>query len=213
MLAVPYFLRRSLLSLGGAALLVASYVAGGPSALAADNDAVGCLALTIYHEARGEPLLGQLAVGAVVMNRTRSGMFPAGVCAVVEQGGERLHECQFSWWCDGRSDEPHDAEALRQSYTLARSIYDGCADDPTRGALWFHTVGSKPSWSKAFGPGKRIGGHVFYRGTPQAIASAGKVITAATAAPARAEKSCVVQETELPSEKRPAEKTPSAPGV
>ena len=67
---------------------------------AAPADELKCLALNIYFEARGEPESGQLAVGHVVM-------FPGTVCGVIQQGGAlRRHRCQFSWWCDGRSDKP-----------------------------------------------------------------------------------------------------------
>jgi hypothetical protein len=125
---------------------------------------IRCLALTIYHEARGEPRRGMLAVGHVVMNRTRTALFPADACAVVQQGGERRHHCQFSWWCDGRSDRPRDAERLRESLALAAEIYGGCTVDPTAGALWYHAARVEPSWSMSLGPGERIGRHVFYRG-------------------------------------------------
>ena len=129
-----------------------------------DSREIGCLALTIYHEARGESERGKLAVGHVVMNRTRSLRFPASVCAVVQQGGQQPHRCQFSWWCDGRSDRPKDEATLRESLRLAEAIYYGYARDPTGGALWYHATVVEPSWSKSFGPGKRIGHHVFYRG-------------------------------------------------
>jgi spore germination cell wall hydrolase CwlJ-like protein len=145
-----------------AAAAVASAARAGDSAEAE----IGCLALTIYYEARGESEAGKRAVGYVVMNRVRSGAFPADVCAVVQQGGERRHRCQFSWWCDGLSDRPRDRQALRESLSLAHAIYKGCVPDPTLGALWFHTTRVKPAWSKTSGPGRRIGRHVFYRGAP-----------------------------------------------
>jgi len=150
---------------------IAALLAGPMASLAAstevdDAQEIGCLALTIYHEARGESERGKLAVGHVVMNRTHSVLFPAGVCDVVRQGGQQLHRCQFSWWCDGRSDRPKDQAALRESLWLAEEIYYGCTRDPTAGALWYHATGIKPSWSKSFGRGKRIERHLFYRGNP-----------------------------------------------
>lgn len=147
-----------------AALLAASPAPRTAAAGPDDGREIACLALTIYHEARGESERGKLAVGHVVMNRTHSALFPAGVCEVVEQGGVQRHRCQFSWWCDGRSDRPKDQVALRESTRLAEEIYYGCAPDPTAGALWYHAVDVRPSWSKSFGPGKRIDGHLFYRG-------------------------------------------------
>jgi spore germination cell wall hydrolase CwlJ-like protein len=152
-----------------AGLIVAVAALFAPMTASADADdgrEIGCLALTIYHEARGESARGKLAVGHVVMNRTRSVLFPADVCAVVRQGGQQYHRCQFSWWCDGRSDRPKDQAALRESLWLAEEIYYGCTPDPTAGALWYHATGVKPSWSRSFGPGKRIDRHVFYRGDP-----------------------------------------------
>ena len=70
-------------------------------------ESLRCMALNIYHEARGEPIEGKIAVGHVVLNRAASRRFPGQICAVVKQGGEnRRYRCQFSWWCDGRSDRP-----------------------------------------------------------------------------------------------------------
>jgi spore germination cell wall hydrolase CwlJ-like protein len=125
---------------------------------------VECLARTIYFEARGEPDLGKIAVGHVVMNRAAHPLFPAAVCAVVRQGGEKLrNRCQFSWWCDGRSDQPTEWRAWEQSQALARRIYWEPAEDPTGGALWYHSEKVTPSWRRALAPGPKIGRHVFYR--------------------------------------------------
>jgi len=144
------------------ALLACQTVSG--AAETDDAQEIGCLALTIYHEARGESERGKLAVGHVVMNRAHSLLFPTSVCDVVRQGGQQHHRCQFSWWCDGNSDRPKDRSALQESLWLAERIYYGCTRDPTAGALWYHSTTVTPSWSKSFGPGKRIDRHVFYRG-------------------------------------------------
>lgn len=168
---------RSYRSVAAAVTLLALAVAPGARADDRADAAIVCLALTIYYEARGEPEAGKRAVGHVVMNRVRSSGFPADVCAVVQQGGERRHRCQFSWWCDGLSDRPRDRQALRQSLALAKAIYDGCVPDPTGGALWFHATSVNPAWSRSFGPGKKIGRHMFYRGAPE--------LQAAVAAPVR----------------------------
>jgi len=149
-----------------AALLAGPVASRAASADANDRQQIACLALTIYYEARGESDRGQLAVGHVVMNRTRSALFPANVCDVVREGGPQRHRCQFSWWCDGLSDRPKHQAALRESLSLAEKIYYGCTSDPTAGALWYHSTAVRPSWSRSFGPGKRIDRHVFYRGDP-----------------------------------------------
>ena len=68
-----------------------------------DGESRHCVALTMYWEARGEGRKGMLAVGSVVLNRVDDDRFPDSACGVVYQGGE-TPPCQFSWWCDGRSD-------------------------------------------------------------------------------------------------------------
>ena len=155
-----------LLSLGLLGALFLS-LAASPSALAGQDwrSEIECLALNIYHEARGEPMRGQLAVGHVVLNRVADRRFPSSVCGVVRQGEEnRLHRCQFSWWCDGRSDRPRDAEAWRESKALARTVFWGFSKDPSQGALWYHATYVKPLWRKALDRGPKIGEHIFYRG-------------------------------------------------
>jgi spore germination cell wall hydrolase CwlJ-like protein len=66
-------------------------------------DAVDCLALALYWEAKTEGPEGMLAVASVVLNRVAHPQFPSTVCGVVKQGGERP-PCQFSWWCERRHD-------------------------------------------------------------------------------------------------------------
>lgn len=128
---------------------------------------INCLALNLYHEARGEPDLGKIAVGQVVMNRVANPQFPGTVCQVVRDGGEWPQlRCQFTWWCDGRSDEPRDARAWQRSRALARKVYWGYAPDPTHGALWYHADYASPRWAAMFDRGPMIGRHIFYRPRP-----------------------------------------------
>lgn len=61
-----------------------------------------CLALNIYHEARGEGRAGMIAVAEVTIRRTLSKRFPNTICKVVKQRN------QFSWYWDGKSDHPLD---------------------------------------------------------------------------------------------------------
>jgi len=124
---------------------------------------VHCLALNIYFEARSEAEQGQLAVGHVVMNRVADRHYPSTVCGVVRQGGEeRLHRCQFSWWCDGQSDKPLNQRAWLKSIKLAIRVYYGHSEDPTDGALWYHADYANPYWSDALVLGDKIGQHIFY---------------------------------------------------
>ncbi len=158
--------RATLLFLTAFACLLLGPGFGGPAQAGVDlRQEIECLALNIYHEARGEPKRGRLAVGHVVLNRVADSRFPSSVCEVVRHTKDnRLYRCQFTWWCDGRSDEPRDVEAWRESQALARSVFWGFTEDPTRGALWYHATWVKPLWRKALNRGPRIGDHVFYTG-------------------------------------------------
>ncbi len=129
------------------------------------DEELTCLALNIYFEARNEPYDGKIAVGHVVMNRITDPQFPETICAVVRQGGERRkHRCQFSWWCDGRSDRPGNMKAWEFSKAVAARVYWGPSADPTSGALWYHADYVKPYWRRAFNKGPKIGRHIFYTG-------------------------------------------------
>ncbi|RMD64149.1 MAG: cell wall hydrolase [Alphaproteobacteria bacterium] len=132
---------------------------------------IACLALNIYFEARGEPDDGKLAVGHVVMNRVMSERFPDTVCEVVRQGGElRRYRCQFTWWCDGRSDTPRSRPDWEHSTRIALAVYWGRTEDPTDGALWYHADYVSPKWRTQFIQGPKIGRHIFYW-EPERVAS------------------------------------------
>ena len=81
------------------------------------KDAITCLSRTIYWEAKNEGAAGMEAIANVVMNRLGHKGFPTRICEVVRQGREQ-GACQFSWWCDGRSD---DAEEDKP-YAIAKEI-------------------------------------------------------------------------------------------
>ena len=143
-------------------LTAAASTAGAAAGIDVKSE-LECLALTIYFEARGEPDEGKLAVGHVVMNRTQHPLFPPRVCMVVRQGGDKLrNRCQFSWWCDGRSDWPRDRQAWTKSRALAGLIYWDYSRDPTAGALWYHADYVRPAWRRNLTLGPKIGRHVFY---------------------------------------------------
>ena len=164
----PETMRRRLIVAGGwlVALAIGFFLAPPARAAVEMPEEVKCLALTIYFESRGEPDAGKVAVGHVVMNRVNDPRFPGQVCKVVRQGGEwPRNRCQFSWWCDGRSDKPKDRRAWGLSQELANAIYAGVSEDPTEGALWYHADYVKPYWKNVFAPGPKIGRHIFYRQT------------------------------------------------
>ena len=132
-----------------------------PSAQAATEDAE-CLALAIYWEARGESDNGKRAIGWTILNRKAHEQFPSTICGVIREGGE-TPPCQFSWWCDGKSDNPTNGESWRASLHVANRLLDNPGKDPTNGALFFHATGMKVPWRIKRQRVARIGGHIFYR--------------------------------------------------
>ena len=125
---------------------------------------MNCLALAIYWEGKGEPHTGQVAVAHVVLNRLKDPRFPKTICSVVKDGGNsRRGQCQFSWWCDGKSDTPTNAEQWALAQEIAKSETRPGVTDPTGGALFFHNRGVTPRWSRARMRSAAIGDHYFYR--------------------------------------------------
>lgn len=129
-----------------------------------------CLALNVYHEARGESLAGKYAVSDVVLNRVESNRYPNTVCGVVKQarlwqGYPVRNQCQFSWYCDGRSDEPTDYEAWIKSVEVATyMMYDNRFRGITEGATHYHTNYVNPRWNRNMTLIGSIGDHIFYKG-------------------------------------------------
>lgn len=130
-----------------------------------------CLSLNLYHEARGDSELGQKAVALVTLNRVHSDDFPDTVCNVIYQarldsnGNPRRNQCQFSWYCDGRSDTPRDLNAWQQVQDIAHEVMAtyGHEDDFTDGALWYHASYVNPYWASYYERTVRIDTHIFYK--------------------------------------------------
>ncbi len=93
-----------------------------------------CLALNMYHESRGQGIAGELAVTAVVLNRVNDKRYPNTICEVVEQGPTRAswqdpkirfpvkNRCQFSWFCDGKSDTPRNKKIYNKIVDIEDAI-------------------------------------------------------------------------------------------
>ncbi len=108
------------------------------------------LARLISAEARGEPYLGQVAVGAVVLNRIEHPSFPNSISGVIYQKNA------FSCIDDGQFDKPVEDSA----YKAARDALNGL--DPSGGAIYYFnpkTATSKWIWSRPLI--KTIGRHRF----------------------------------------------------
>ena len=139
-------------------------------AAAANNEQLECMALNIYHEARGVSEEDQMAVAHTTLNRVASSRFPDSVCAVVKQGkkhGGKLvrNKCQFSWYCDGKSDEPKNVEAWQDSIRIARLAkqWYEVGEDFSAGATHYHANTIKAWWAKHMTKTVRLDGHTFYR--------------------------------------------------
>jgi len=131
-----------------------------------------CMALNMYHEAKNQSMLGQIAVGQVVMNRVKDTRFPDNVCDVVTEavtykGTDKpvLHKCQFSWYCDGQKDEPkYHSEEWWNAQEYASIVLSGTiALDVTEGATHYHATYVRPAWAKTKTRTTRIDRHIFYR--------------------------------------------------
>ena len=130
------------------------------------------MAVNIYHEAGNQSMLGQMAVGQVVMNRVADSRFPDTVCEVVKQaitykGTNKpvLHKCQFSWYCDGKKDEPN-FESKTWSLALEHAsimLTKTIVLDVTEGATHYQATYVRPAWAKTKTRTTRIDRHIFYR--------------------------------------------------
>jgi len=129
---------------------------------------VQCLAENIYFEARSESTAGRVAVALVTLNRVEHTNFPDTVCGVVKQtkyypsGRIDLHSCQFSWYCDGKSDEPTE-NCWEEILTLASVMLGWESSDVTDGALWYHSKKVNPTWADHYVKTISIDNHIFYK--------------------------------------------------
>jgi|TARA_R100001129_G_scaffold183122_2_gene164921 spore germination cell wall hydrolase CwlJ-like protein len=132
---------------------------------------LACMATAIYFEARGEPMVGQVAVAQVIMSRVYDERYPDTVCDVVKQGYYYSWDktipirdkCQFSFWCDGKPETIKDEDAYFWATEVAQAVMVGTLYDTTQGATHYHAYYVQPSWSKKFTRTVRINDHIFYR--------------------------------------------------
>ena len=129
-----------------------------------------CLALNIYYEARGSNRADRLAVADVVLNRVNDSRYPNTVCDVVKQGRQDAngnmirHQCQFSWYCDGKADRPADQDRWIDAQQLAYMVYVlNEYRGLTEGATHHHATYVEPRWARDLQLVGRIGEHIFYR--------------------------------------------------
>lgn len=143
-----------------------------PPPIIVDTKELECLALNIYHEARGSNLADQYAVADVTLNRVHNDRYPDTICEVVKQaqndgnGNPIRNRCQFSWWCDGKNDKPNNETAWANSQYVAGNIAIGDKfRGITEGSTHYHASYVHPNWTDDRGMNHigRIGSHIFYR--------------------------------------------------
>ena len=147
--------------------------------LVVNDKEVMCMAKNIFYEAAVESTAGKLAVAHVTLNRVDSQYFPNTVCEVVYDGLHYTHStgkkmpvrdrCQFSWYCDGKGDDPREGSRLwEDSQELAKYVLLRQEELPdiTDGALHYHaSYIAAPRWTARKKITTKIDTHIFYRTT------------------------------------------------
>lgn len=121
-------------------------------------ESIACIALAVYHESRGEPLEGQMAVAEVILRRTKASRWPDDPCDVVYQ------DWQFSWTRLGDL-TPDDEKAYNQALgvAMAAKLLPTGEGAVTRCADHFHSQMERlPRFAQTYRLEKKIGGHWFY---------------------------------------------------
>ena len=141
--AVKYFQRKNGLTadgiVGPATLRALGMTTGGGSGSSSQSASLNLLARVISAEARGEPYSGQVAVGAVILNRVEHPSFPNTIAGVVYQPGA------FTCMVDGQFNEP----VADSAYRAARDALNGA--DPSGGAIYYFNPDTATSawiWSR-----------------------------------------------------------------
>ena len=135
-----------------------------------------CMAEAIYFEAGNQPLVGKIAVAAVILNRVYSMDYPDSICEVVHQGPVReswkkngvfypiKNKCQFSYYCDGRSDIPKFGPTWEDCLMIAEwALQDEWFIDQVEGATHYHASYVHPNWADHMQRVVQIQDHVFYK--------------------------------------------------
>ena len=135
-----------------------------------------CLQQNIYFEARNQTTAGKVAVAWVTMNRVDSARYPDSICGVVKQGrkdskGNMIrHKCQFSWYCDGKSDKISNNIVEQRAWEDAGLVAEVVLIDWARGksspveeATMYHADYVNPYWSTAYEVVAKVDSHIFYQ--------------------------------------------------
>ena len=112
----------------------------------------------------------------LVLNRVNDRRYPNTICEVVHQGKQKpswkdpnkmvmvRDACQFSWYCDGKKDDPQDEDRWMEAQLIAYNMIEhGKFRGITEGATHYHATYVNPSWARTLQQVGRLGAHIFYR--------------------------------------------------
>ena len=116
---------------------------------------IRCLATAVYFEAGHETLAGELAVGRVIVARTKSSRFPHSYCGVVMQPS------QFSFVHHGALPTVKDTAVWRKAVAIAEIAANGRWHSKAEGALFFHATYVSPHWNRT--RIAQVDNQIFYR--------------------------------------------------
>ncbi|ULG01749.1 ATP-binding protein [Aeromonas phage phiA047] len=135
--------------------------------IVANNNEYRCAVRNLYHEGRGEGLVGQAYIVKSVLNRVRDTKHPHSICKVIYQ------RMQFSWTHQipkNKQQVPNkttsEKELLKQLEALSTAVIllDRVGIDFTQGSQFYHSVKVKPNWDYSkLEKTNVVGNHVFYK--------------------------------------------------
>ena len=135
------------------------------------QEELGCLALNIYFESRGEEPDGQFAVADIVMHRVNNFGYPNTVCGVVKKGvypswSQDMpikYKCHFTWYCDRKPDNPVDGPAFARAMYVATTVLNDPNYIPVIAyGLYYHADYVNPEWAEGREVIANLGKHLFY---------------------------------------------------
>ena len=123
-----------------------------------DQRQLVCVAENVYHEARSEPIRGQIAAANVVMNRVVHKRYPTTHCKVIHQ------KDQFSWHKPGPHSKIRDNKAWYIAVEIAGLVLAGLIADQTSGAThYYNPQKARPFWRAHYPLVTAIGRHQFHK--------------------------------------------------
>jgi len=124
---------------------------------------VFCMATAVYHEARGEPVIGQVAVAYTIKNRVGRDQFPPTICGVVY---DEKHAVQFPDVKKVRPD--YKSAEWNSAVEIATLTMVRYVEDPTRGARYYYNPKKvkRPKWARMRNV-QTIGDHTFFNHAPE----------------------------------------------